>query len=405
MTSASVSPEQNDAQSILRVEASISTDEASPTLKASRTDVPRELGSESNGSGPKIRLADLEPGHWSQVYQLYREVFGERWEREFKTRRQWAHDDNLLPEQTRGWVLLDGGSVVGFLMTIPMVYKVGNVPVVAHTPADYMVHPNYRFHGIKLMKEFFRSCENCVTCDDMRATVRVLEWMGAERAGVLVRYRKMLDARVLRSRDQFTKIPTPLWWPVTMALRVRDIIRSRRRAGKLAVQKVTNFDDRFSRFSEILAESVPVMLVRDSKFFDWRYGDRSPHAGRQIGIVTGENNELAGYVVFHVSEGPNHTGYILDLQTLPTNNKQVATALMNHATSQMRKQGAWTVRYYVLPSQFALPEQMLRELGFVRRGGYHFITKFANEALAAVARTQANWNYSFGDSESSHALE
>ena len=110
-------------------------------------------------------------------------------------------------------------------------------------------------------------------------------------------------------------------------------------------------------------------------------------------------------MIFFFPGGPKRTGYILDLQMIPPSDTRVARALMKYAVQRLRRAGAWTVRYHLVASPFALPDEVLADFGFRRRGGHHFMVKFRDERLAATAGRQANWNYSFGDSEASHAVE
>ncbi len=246
-----------------------------------------QAGGERKGGlvGDRIKLAALKEEHWEQVYRLYCDVFGSRPADAFAARRRWARQQDLAPEATPGWVLLDGESVVGFLTTVPMQYLIDGVAVVAHTPADYMVHQSYRFHGIRLMQEFFRSCDNCVSCDDMRPTVRVIEWLGGKRAGALIRYVKILDGRVMRWQGRWGLVPPLLWWPMTMVLRGADRVRTRRLGSGVTVEALTNPDERFARFSQRLSQMIPAMPTKDRRFFEWRYGEASPQAGREIGVV------------------------------------------------------------------------------------------------------------------------
>ncbi len=357
-----------------------------------------------DGQEATVKLLAVEEEHWDQVYRLYGQVFGEDMARAFRDRRHWARQGGVCAQGASGWGLVDGDAVVGLLTTVPMRYWIGGAEIVAHTPADYMVHPQYRFHGIKLMREFFRACENCVTCDDMRATIKVAEWLGAKRVGTLVRYVKLLDGRALRSRSVWAKVPSPLWSPVTWALRLVDVVRTRGLTSDVTVEALNSFDERFARFSHDLAQRVPAMPARDLQFFEWRYGDRSPHAAREIGAVTDHTNELVGYVIFHLSGGPSRTGYILDLQALPQANKGITMALLDYALRSLRRRGAWKVQYHNLSSPFGLADEVLRSCGFTPRGAHQFMVNFRDQGLAAVAERQLNWNYSYGDSEASHVL-
>lgn len=337
-----------------------------------------------------------------QVHHLYLEVFGESWARRFQARWQWAQEENLYPDQTFRWALLDRDQVVGFLATVPLAYTIGGTPLVAHTPCDYMVHPRYRFHGIKLMQEFFRTCPNCVTCDDIPASMKVATWLGAKRIGDLTRYVNIVDGRALRSKMGWQRTPGPLWWAVTQALAAQGRLREARLRPKLPVTPAYHLDQRFHRVNERLSRLAPAMLSRDLRFLRWRYGPESPHSNHQIGVIADAAGELRGYVIFYFSPS-SQAGTILDLQVLPPGDPEGTLALVTYAVTRLRRQGAWLVRCHVLSSPFNPPTEVLRRCGFVPRGRHQVLVKFQDERTAAIGDRAENWNYSYGDSEASHS--
>ncbi|MCI0440976.1 MAG: GNAT family N-acetyltransferase [Chloroflexi bacterium] len=341
------------------------------------------------------------------VFSLYETVFGVWGGQLFRNRWEWAHRSHPLPERSPKWVLVDGDRVVGFLAAMALPYLIGGKRVVANTTCDYMVHPDYRFHGIKLMREFFRASENCVTCDDMEATLKVTQWLGAKPVGPMVRYTKLLDARFLKRRGALSRVPGPLLWPVTQALRLSDGIRTGKRAAGITVTPLADFDERFDRFADSLSQQVPAMIARDSAFLKWRYGPQSPHKKVSIGAVTDDDGELAGYVVFYVSATPGdeNVGHIIDIQALPMDDSKTASALMRYAVRNLLKQGAWVAYYRMLPASIsALDADALKDWGFRPRGRHVFMVKMKESEIAAIAQSEASWNYSFGDSEASHIL-
>lgn len=169
------------------------------------------------------------------------------------------------------------------------------------------------------------------------------------------------------------------------------------------MEPLQEFDSRLERFFSQLSQQAAAMPARDLRFLRWRYGPTSPHAKREIGIVTDGHGDLLGYVVFYASSA-THTGLVLDVLTLPQAGADVPVALMRHAVERLRAEGAWIVRYYHFASPRAIPPSFLRRMGFIRRGGHVLLIKFADPGLQAVASRPGAWNYSFGDSEASHAL-
>ena len=138
-------------------------------------------------------------------------------------RWRWSQEENGFPAETMRWSLLDGTRLVGFLATVPQRFRVAGHEVLVHSSCDFMVHPDYRFHGIALMREYFRACDNCVSLDDMPATIAVLKMMKAVPIDNAVRYVRVLDGRVAKERvPRLSRVPELAFVPATWALAAYD---------------------------------------------------------------------------------------------------------------------------------------------------------------------------------------
>ena len=351
-----------------------------------------------------VELRVMEDRDLEGVLELYTLVFGQVAQDRFVRRWEWGFGQkNMFPEASPKWVLTDRGKIAGFLAAIPLPYWINGQEVVAATSADYMVHPDYRFHGIKLMRKFLSSCPNCVTDIEMQATIKVTQWLGAKAVGPIIRYVKILDGRALGARVR-GKVPSLLWWPATQVLRTNDLVRNRGVSSRVTVQPWAGFDERFARFSERLSQHVPIMPARDLRYLNWRYRANSPQADTEIGVVIDDSGELAGYVLSYLAKESRPKGFILDLQVVPPGNSEVAMALMGYGVERLRTSGAWLVQYDHLPSLQALPETVLQKHGFISRSHHKLLVKFSDDGFADIGERESNWNFSFGDSEASHSL-
>ena len=352
-----------------------------------------------------IGLRTMEPGDMEQIAVLYRAVFGSAYTDRFLKRWTWAHSDNLFPDESPKWVLVDGHRIVGFLASIPQPYSIGGECVIAHTPCDYMVHANYRFHGIKLMKQFFDSCPNCVTCDEVPATIKVSEWLGAKVAAPLVTYLKVLDSRALHGRGWFPTLPDAAYSVGTLGLRLLDGVHQVA-GSRIELESVSDFDERFQQFFERTGATIPATVSKSPRFLRWRYGEGSPHAESEIVAATAEDGQLQGYAVLYLASSPRPSGYILDLQTVSEGQDEVTHALLRYAVQRFRQSGALTMRYHALPSAFAPPPRLLRRMGFMARnyGRRVLMAKLADPRLDRIASQASNWQFSYGDAEASHSL-
>lgn len=350
---------------------------------------------------PHLSVASFKLLHLEQVLRLHAEIFGPGQAAQFAARWSWQQEQSVCAEENPKWVLLDDGRVRGFLATVALPYRIAGTRAVAHTPCDYMVHPEYRFHGIKLMQSFFRACPNCVTCDDVPATIRVTRWLGAKQAGRLQRYVKVLDARVIGRRMGWHRALWPMLWPANAALAGQEYLRRARARPQPPVQTMPQPDGRFDAFSERQASALPATLVKDQQFFRWRYGSRSPHAEREIGVVS-DGGELAGYVIFYAAE-QSRTGYILDLQAGAPADPAVTMALLKHACERLRRRGMWILRFHQIDGPGAASAAVLRAAGLVRRGEHQLLVRFQDQQLAAIAEQEGKWDLAYGDCEASYS--
>jgi GNAT superfamily N-acetyltransferase len=363
---------------------------------------PSEPGTAKRAKSAKVR--PFEKSHLPDVIRLYEEVFGKSGARDFAARWRWSQEENGFPAETRRWSLMDGEHLVGFLATVPQRFRVAGHEALIHSSCDFMVHPDYRFHGIALMREYFRACDNCVSLDDMPATIAVLKMMKAVPIDNAMRYVRVLDARVAKERvAKLARVPEIAFLPATWGLAAFDRARAVRMP---RVEEVRDFDTRFDRFFSTTLEARSISLVRDSTYLSWRYGPLSPHRSRTIGVVTDAQGELDGYVVSATSPSlGDPSGYIFELHARPGAPAQVFGALLNFACRRIRREGGRLARMHWIRGVTGVPEPVLRANFFRRRAHQHvLLVKFKDPALQAAAAEASKWDYGFGDAEASHSV-
>lgn len=322
-----------------------------------------------------------------------------------------------LANQLHRWVLVtEHQEVVGHLAAIPQFYRIKGQRIVAHTPADFMVLPQYGFHALSLMRTFLRTVENCVACDRHQEAIKVETWLGAEEVGNLQNTTTLLDATTLLGTRLSARIPAPLPRLLTPALIPRLLTR-----GLLAVDEALNssfggerkvevlegFNNSFDRLFEKIAAVAPCVPEKDTAFLRWRYGPGSPQAPVTIlGVMDYE--DLLGYAVLRESQwgwDPKR-GYLLDLTALPGRH-DIARVLLREAVRHFVQAGVYVIRYQFLKSHTSPRAKDLWRLGFVFRNSqrHTLLAKFADRDLHKTASDAANWSYSVGDGEATFWLE
>lgn len=304
-----------------------------------------------------------------------------------------------LADRMRRWVVDAGGEIVGHLAALPQYYRINGQRVVAHTPARYMVIPEYGFHAIILMREFFRTCENCVACDEVPAVIGIETRLGAEEAGRLQSAGKPMNVAGIPGFP--TSIPIPITQLCNWGLQALDrALTAAIVADDLRVKVLEGFDETFDELFESVAAAVPCVPEKDAAFLRWRYGPDSPQFPVTVlGVRDGET--LLGYAVLKVTAGGD-TGYALDLTTRP-GRRDVARALLRGTAHYFRRLRVYSVRYRLVQSPSSPRSSDLRRLGFFLRSKRRssLLVKFTDSALHETAKDTARWSYSYGDGEAS----
>lgn len=304
-----------------------------------------------------------------------------------------------LADRMHRWVVDAEGEIVGHLAALPQYYRINGQRVFAHTPADYMVLPEYGFHAITLMREFFRSCENCVACDAMPEAISVETRLGAEEAGRLQHAVKLLN---IAGAPAFpTSIPLPMTQLCNWGFQALDrALTTTTLVDRLRVEVLEGFDETFDELFERVAAAVPCVPEKDAAFLRWRYGPASPqYPVTVLGVRDGDT--LLGYAVLKLTAGGD-IGHLLDLTTRP-GRRDVARALLRGAVHHFRWLRVYRVRYRLVQSPSSPRSSDLWRLGFFFRSKRpsSLLVKFTDSALHETAKDTARWSYSYGDGEGS----
>jgi hypothetical protein len=308
-----------------------------------------------------------------------------------------------LADQMHRWVVAtEEGKVVGHLAALPQFYRISHQRIVAHTPADYMVLPEYGFHALTLMRRFFRTCENCVACDVAPAAISVETGLGAEEVEKLQHAAKLQNVAGIPAFP--TSVPPPITRSLNWGLGALDrALMATVRADRLGVEVLGGFDEAFDELFESVARAVACVPEKDAAFLRWRYGPGSPQTPVTV-LGVREGRTLLGYAVLN-STADGDTGYVLDLTTRP-GRRDVALTLLHGVVHHFRRLRVHSVRYRLVQSPSSPRSSDLWRLGFVLRSKKRssLLVKFTDSALHEIAKDAARWSYSYGDGEGSFFL-
>lgn len=335
------------------------------------------------------------------VLRVYRAVFGEQAARELDRRWHWSQLANPFPDQSYRWTLVSGDEIVGFLATVPQRYAIGGELVVAHTPCEFMVEPGSRFHGIKLMRAFSTQCPDCVTFDDVEATIAVNTWQRIREVTAFQRYvfplTPLTTVRfIARAALRGRRLPAPAsllrWARGTVATGTSPY----------EYREVDSFDARFDDLADRLAASVPAMVYRDRAFLEWRYRGDSPHRSALVTTAVSPAGALVGYSVGYVEPHGLQRGVMLDCTVLPEH-REATPGLVATTSALLRSRGASSMQFYCAGHTVETMGLVLEAAGFHRFATpLKLMARLADPRLQAIALDPRSWHLKLGDTEYSH---
>jgi hypothetical protein len=352
----------------------------------------------------KVTVTPFTPEHLAGVRALYAKTFGAVALRHFDERSRWSRTTNLAPAETFSWVLEgEGTSVLGYLVALPIPYRVAGQRLWAWTTADFMVDPSASFHGFSLLREAFKRCPRQVSLDDVPATKALLGVMKAKPAGDLVRWAKALDAVLLkREHPLASRVPDAVFSASRPLLRLVD--RLRRPRGLPSVVEVP-FDERFDRFAAAHCGLTGASVYRDLAWYRWRYGPGAPQrVVRALAVLSPESEIEAYTIVATQSTATPRAAYVLELCGPPSTSLASWQALLVGAIRAARGTGAQVLYAPVLEGSSAI-ERALASVDFLRRA--HRLTLFVRPSPTdahplAAQLLDGPWNIQYGDAEQSH---
>ncbi len=351
--------------------------------------------SEKPGEGWSIRL--YREGDEEQILQL-REVASSgkkdlQWWR-------WLYRDS--PGGLAIIVLAEAnGRIIGQHAAVFLDIKVGNQIIRGYRGLELMVHPDYRRQGIfieitKVMEKELTASGRILNCStpNNRSRPGFLKHLNYLEICRLAAPRRVIDWGVILK----TRYGIPVLAGRGLGLAWEHLVHrtAPARTTGIEVEQVTSFDERIDKFWEKASRTREIMIAKDRQYLNWRYVTKPGNKYRIL--IARQQDEITGFIVFHL-EGQNPSrGVIIDLLTVP--GADAATeALVNNAVARMKAEGAAIVSTWIIEDTPFYGT--FRKLGWVNRRGAPFCIRILDQNLPRDFVTDpGHWHFTRGDSDS-----
>jgi GNAT superfamily N-acetyltransferase len=349
---------------------------------------------EANEPKREWSIREYRESDEEQILELRKIVFNENRDKQWW---QWIHRNSPFGPATI-IVAEINGRIIGHHATIPVPIKIGDQATRGSHGIGLMVHPDYRRQGLFIAMANalrlspsvgYRSISVGTPSDQAHSgfvnklnvseicevpnLVKVIDW------GTVLKQHYKIPAFAGRPfcyiREQFMyRMPSP-------------------KDNGIKIEEVTSFDERIDTFWQKASKMKNIMIIRDRKYLNWRYV-ANPGNKNKIWMAT-KQQEIAGYIVSNLEKGVLARGYIVDILTLPGEDR-VARLLIARAIRYLKEEGAATISCRMLPDTPYY--RILRKMGFVRRPGPCLCSTIYDPNIPKeFVKNPANWYHVIGD--------
>jgi len=348
-----------------------------------------------------IQIERLRPDDRPALDALYRRVHGTaenfeaRW-KSFRERWDWQYgrNPNLPDGLPLVWVVRDGETIAGQFATIPVRLVVNGTEIDAAWGTDAMVAPEHRGKGWgeALYRHWDRSVGAAIGLSYTDASYGLFKKMGWPYQGAVAQFTKPISKR----KRATWKAPARSR-AAAAALRWHRLVTALRPVGG-EIERVSRFDERFTRLWERVAPKFTLAARRDAAYLNWRYLDAPSATYSAIALRRGGGGDVAGFAVYrHVEEKEQRTTVLVDFLADP-DDRGAMVALLRGVERAARAARSDVVRAFATHAGF---QETLRRSGFDDRQGTRRLVVKVNAVPVTPAFYAATggWHVTRGDSD------
>jgi GNAT superfamily N-acetyltransferase len=332
-----------------------------------------------------------------QLFDLYRDVFGESLTESSQRRWRWQYLDNPAngPEGPKIWLATESGKILGQYASMPVDLWWGGREVRSSWGMDVFVRREARGRGLgeKLFTYWSDHVDVALGLGLTPSSYGLFRKLHYRDVGPVPFFRKVLDPRAVAQRRLGAAVGAfvaPLlrlgwnWFAPTKAEPGTDV----------TVEPITGFSAEYDKLWESARESFAMCVRRDAAYLNWKYRD-SP--GQKYTLWEARRlGKLAGYAISrHEDYRGLELGWLLDVFA-PAGQHGVRDALVGAVLESFEGEGVARAQAFALSGVLG---ESLRRHGFrVGRSPMQFCVR-SRVPDEGVFETPDRWHVVFGDSD------
>jgi hypothetical protein len=347
----------------------------------------------------EMRLAT--PDDLQEIGRLLPDLAGLRFQERFPERTvvdfcRWKYDTNPLGRAAVG-VAVEGGRVMSIVAGVPKLVQVGSEILLAFEFGDFITVRAFRRQGL------FSSLIRLV-CDEAARRGAAFAYVRPNENSFPILTMGLSFAEVQSINECRYVVPSGLIHRKAGVspelLRALGVDWLARRlflpssAGSVIIEPVNRFGKEMDKFWERTRRRYSFLVVRDSRYLNWRYSDSpTPY----LLWVAHRSGIAAGYLTALMNRSQTE-GQIIDLFCHPEDG-ETAAALLRAGMETMLNAGVQSIWTWIPQATADSVGQRLLKRAFPRRTkpNLHMVMRFLDTRLNASLLPSSGWHIAMGD--------
>jgi hypothetical protein len=365
-------------------------------------------------------MAGIREVEYGDLEAVGRLVSAEGWRAPTACDWRWLWEENPAAQRSgisRGWVLVEGSAVVGFLANIAQQYQLGDRHLTAAVASGLVVAPAFRGSSLQLLLAHARQRNvdlllNTTAAPHVSKISQFLKFQRIPQPAYdrslywVLRARPFAGAALRKKgyRDAVDRWGGALLAPLIRlegALRRRGPRRVRSRAEFRTIGAGSIGSEFDGLWRRRLAERPRLLAVRDAQTLRWHFADRGrPHSPFLVCASIG--SQLLGYMAV-VRQDARHLGLararVADI-FVERDDPEIIRQLLHQSAEHARRTGAAMLEVIGLPQPLRRIFEALRPFELVD-DSWPFLYKAVDPALQETLADESVWYAGLFDGDGS----
>jgi len=286
-------------------------------------------------------IRKFESGDEKQIIRLFEEVYGKHMGKT-ESIKHWNWEYKLNPnKRIEIFLAFHNDKIIGQYAVIPVKMKIGNKDYITSLSLDTMTHKDYIGKSIfpTLAKKLYIDIgKNGIPITygfpntlSYHTFMNKLDWFEISDVPIYIRplnFASLVDHYLkIKFLSKILGIFIDFFFNFTL--------KKKKIEKNLKIKKINEFGKEFDDLWKLTKKEMPICIVRDSKYLNWRYFEK-PEEKYDVFAIR-KDAKLKGYIILKIEERYDlKIGLILDILT-NCSNMNYQDYLINYAISYFNK--------------------------------------------------------------------